>query len=240
MELARRNLAVAFQEANASRLSRIAAQRAAGYGLIVTDRIFDQLAMDDQAQLKSLYPSMKMVPISSVGKILSFQVLDKSTAGNNFGSSIGSALGQATYVDKSIARGSYSATGQLGAALIGAAIGSSLNKAPEQRFLISYGIQTFDGAIKAVVNSSPDGIAAPVGQCVHVPDVTEAEPYLCSDTLVGFLNRAGRLKQDDRELSKTEIGVRIRCKISSVATLMLSQSECSRLNGSPVTSGATQ
>lgn len=234
IERARHTVSKAFSKANIPRLALQAARRATGSGLIVTDTIFQQLTPDDQANLKLLYNAMQVIPQQVVGKIVSFQVINRSNAGSSAGSQLGAALGQAAYIDRSIPSRNYSAVGQIGAGLVGAIIGSSLNKNPEQRYLINYGIELKDGAVKGVTSGSPDGIASPVGQCVFISDVQEAPTYLCADTLVGFLNRAGRLKQNETIANEGGIEIGIKCKVSAVATLTLSPEDCRRLNGEAI------
>lgn len=231
IERASNTISKAFNTSNIPRLALQAARRATGSGLIVTDVIFQQLTSGDQASLKLLYPSMQVIPQQALGKIVSFQVINRSTAGSSSGSQLGSALGQAAYIDRSIPSRNYSAVSQIGAGLVGAIIGSSLNKSPEQRFLINYGVELMDGAVKGVTSASPDGIAAPVGQCVFVSDVKEAPTYLCSDTLVGFINRAGKQRVDGSGVKQSGLETGIKCKVSSVATLTLSPEDCRRLNG---------
>ena len=46
---------------------------------------------------------------------------------------------------------SYLAVGQIEVGLVGAIVGSSLDRSAETRFLINYGVQFMDGSVKAIL-----------------------------------------------------------------------------------------
>lgn len=221
----------AFQIANKPRLALLELRRNVGAYLAVTDHVFGQLTQEDQGQLKLRFPQMKIVPQAGVGKVVSVQVLDRSRQGTSVGAQLGAAYGQAAYIDRSISSRNYSATGQVSAGLIGAIVGSALDKRPESKYLLNYGAQLPDGTITGVIVSSPDGISAPIGQCIFTNDALQAPSYLCSDTIVDFLKRtadAGRSKGDSPPQQRS---AGVKCKISEIATLTLNLEECRRLGG---------
>lgn len=230
VDLARRNILSAFDIANAPRLALLEARKADGSSLLVTQPVFDQLSPEDQGKLKTLYPQMHVVPKDGVGKVVSSQVIDRSQPGSKAGSQLGSLLGQAAYIDRSIPGRNYSVMGQVGAGLIGAALGSTLNARPEEKYLINYGVLLSDGAVKSVLASSADSVAAPAGQCVFVVGVQEAPPYLCGDTLLAFIERSNALavRKGSAERPANKTGVK--CKLP-VGTLTITAEECGRLKG---------
>ena len=231
---ARTNIEAAFVNANKPRAALLAARQNIGKGLIVDDATFNQLDSADREKVRGLYPTMQVIPSRSVGKVISHQVLDKSKPGSTSGSQLGAAFGQSAYIDRSFSQRNYSAVGQLSAGLLGAIIGSSFDKAAEARFLVNYGIELNDGTVKAVLLSSSDGIAAPIGQCVFIADAVEAPSYLCADSIVKFIERVKYTKTGEGSPVKSKAEDQISCKVDSVGAIKLSREDCRRLKGEVV------
>lgn len=231
---ARAYLEAAFIKANKPRVALMAARQNIGKGLTVDEATFTQLDNADREKFRGLFPTMQIMPSKSVGKVISHQIMDKSKPGSTSGSQLGAAVGQSTYIDHSFSQRNYSAVGQLSAGLLGAIIGSSFDKAAESKFLVNYGIELADGTVKAVLLTSSDGIAAPIGQCVFIADAAEAPSYLCADSIVKFIERAKHLKsvEDSPATSKSED--QISCNVDSVGTISLTREDCRRLKGEAV------
>lgn len=221
------NLEAAYRRALSGRAAVFAAQQSNGQLLLVNEAIFVELVLDDREKVRVAQPSMQVVPMHAVGRLVSHQIVDHSKPGTTSGAQLGSAVAQAAYIDQS-RRSNYSAVGQIAVGLVGAIVGSSLDRSAQTRFLINYGIQFMDGSVKAILIGSADGIAAPTGQCVFVGNATEAAPYLCSDTLLEFLQRA---KNRGRDGASGDRGTRIVCKVNGVGAIRLSTDECSKLGG---------
>lgn len=224
---AKANIDSAYLKANSGRAAVTTARQSSGQILLVNEAVFVQLSSDDQEKIRAGQPSMQVVPMQSVGTLVSHQVVDTSRPGTTGGSQLGSAIAQAAYIDQA-RLGNYSAVTQLGAGLVGALVGSSLDRSPQKGFLINYGIKLMDGSVKAILNRSADGIAAPIGQCVFVDDATEAPPYLCADNLVSFLQRARSLNADKGGKGRV---TQIACQVSGVGTIQLSREDCNKLGG---------
>lgn len=223
------NIDSAYLKANSEKAAVTAARLSSSETLLVNEAVFVQLSSEDQDKIRAGQPSMQVVPMQAVGTLVSHQIVDMSKPGTTIGTQLGSAIAQAAYIDQ--ARfGNYSAVTQIGAGLVGAVIGSSLDKSAQKGFLINYGIKLMDGSVKAILNRSVDGIAAPIGQCVFVSDATEAPPNLCADNLVSFLQRAQSLNADKGGRGR---GAQIVCQVSGVGKIQLSRADCSKL-GSPV------
>ena len=231
---ARTNIEAALVNANKPRAALLAARQNIGKGLIVDDAIFDQLDNADRETFRGLYPTMQVIPSKSVGKVISHQVLDKSKPGSTSGSQLGAAVGQSAYIDHAFSQRSYSAVGQLSAGLLGAMIGSSFDKAAESKFLVNYGIELTDGTVKAVLLTSSDGIAAPIGQCVFIADAVEAPSYLCADSIVKFIERVKQMKSAEGSPAKSKSEDHVSCTIDSVGAIKLSREDCRRLKGEVV------
>ncbi len=171
---------------------------------------------------------LEVIELEEVGKIVSSQVINRSTPGSNYGSQLGSSIGQAAYIDQAIAGGSYSAMGQLGFGILGAVLGSSMNTDSQARFIINYGVQVFDGSVKSIQTYTPDESANPIGQCIWAHTLREAPNHLCTDTLVGFLNRIKSFHKENTD----NIVNSVNCRIEKIGSVKISREECSTLNGS--------
>ena len=231
---ARDNIRVAFVNANKPRAVLLAARQNLGNGLIVDEATFNQLDNADRQKFRELYPTMQVIPSKSVGKVISHQILDKSKPGSTSGSHFGGAIGQSAYIDHAFSQRSYSAVGQLSAGLLGAMIGSSFDKTAESKFLVNYGIELTDGTVKAVLLTSSDGIASPIGQCVFVSDAVEAPSYLCADSLVKFIERVKQMKLAEGSPAKSKSEDQVSCKVDAVGTIKLALEDCRRLKGEAV------
>lgn len=224
---AKANIDSAYLKANSGQAAVIAARQSGGQILLVNEAVFAQLSSDDQDKIRIGQPSMQVVPMRSVGTLVSHQIVDTSKPGTTAGSQLGSAIAQAAYIDQARI-GNYSAVTQIGAGLVGALVGSSLDQSAQKGFLINYGIKLIDGSVKSILTRSVDGIAAPIGQCVFVDDATEAPPYLCADNLVSFLQRAMTLNADKGGKGR---GTHVVCQVSAVGAIQLSREDCSKLGG---------
>jgi hypothetical protein len=206
-----------------------AAQRTLGKGLLVNNFVFKKLAVSDQESFNQKYPLMEVFDIASAGKVASYQIINRSIARSDAGSRLGSTIGQAAYIDTAIPSRNYSALGQVGAALIGAAIGESLNRLEEKRFIINYGVQLIDGTIKTIPFATSDESASSVGQCVWTSNISEAPAYICSDTLVGFLGRA-KLSLIAESITAGSLD-QVKCRIGGLGVVAVLADDCKALKG---------
>lgn len=107
--------------------------------LKVSQHIWLEFSNSEKAAILSKFPQVETIPSEAIGVIQSVQSVNRSTAGTSTGTVLGGALGQTLYIDNAL-RGSgsnYSATAQLGAALLGAAMGSTLDSAAQTRFFLT-------------------------------------------------------------------------------------------------------
>lgn len=208
-------------------------QQAMGKGIIVNSYIFKQLTVEDQRKLVQKYPLMDVTDENIVGRINSYQVVNNSIDGDNSGSKLGSLLGQSTYIDGSATSRSYSATGQVGAGIVGALIGGNFNKEAQRRFTITYGVQLIDSSIKTLSLTSSNESASPVGQCVYFESMKEAPYNLCVDSLVAYLGRVKIFAANITGPSLTVAGSieRVRCKVEGLGELSVPRDDCINLKG---------
>ena len=100
------------------------------------------------------------------GTIMSTQLIDRSRQGTSTGAGIGSAIGQSIYIDSTSWR-NYRATSQLAAGVLGAIIGSSIDRRPTTSFQKVYFIRTKDGEVRRIEEQTSDPVLLPVGACLE-------------------------------------------------------------------------
>ena len=121
------------------------------------------------------------VEVSEKGRfarIVYVQPVNESTAGTNAGAQLGSALGQAQYIDKS-SWSNYSARGQLGAAILGGLLGSALDARPQTVYRLVYTLKSGDGSIRVVERVSGSQIHIAPGLCIDTTVFTPVSDELC-------------------------------------------------------------
>lgn len=201
----------------------------------VTEKVWSQFSVSERAAILARDIEIAIVPSTQVGTVQSAQLVNRSTAGTNSGAVMGSVVAQSMYIDNRLRdRGSnYSATAQVGMGILGAALGSSLDRAPVRRFIINYGIQTLDGELAQVLVESGDEFVAPTGRCVYLPSVEPAPSSLCNNDKLAFLSRLSVLGQADPNaiVSEQPTGINVNCRVPAVGLMSLDRSMCSQLNG---------
>lgn len=203
--------------------------------LPVNQKVWDQFSPTEKMDLLIRFPNLELIPIEAIGIIHSVQLVNRSSPGTDAGRTLGSALGQSLYIDRTLrgAGNRYSSTSQLGAAVAGATLGSTLDSSPSVRFIINYGVRTLDGQIREQQVVTSEQITRPVGQCVKLPEVRPAPAQLCSDDKGAFLGRLSALAQTPAGsiLSKEVTGISVNCKIGGVGVMTLERSACQQLHG---------
>lgn len=117
------------------------------------------------------------------GFIIDSQVLNESSTGTSGGATLGSALAQSTYIDRSFRAGSqYSASNQLALGLAGAIVGSSLDRSPVVQYRTRYSIRFADGNIQMTDEVKGDPFRLPVSMCVQYPSLDFSDQTLCLQT----------------------------------------------------------
>lgn len=86
----------------------------------VVQHLWDQFSSEERFSMLSKFPDIAVIPSALIGVINSSQLVDRSTSGTNSGAIVGSALGQATYVDRAFngSGSNYSATAQVGMGIL--------------------------------------------------------------------------------------------------------------------------
>lgn len=118
------------------------------------------------------------------GWIADAQTVDESTPGTTDGAVLGGALGQAAYIDRSFRPGNnYSAGVQVLAGVLGAVVGSAMDRPPTRTFRTRYHVRTEDGSMVVEDQSRSDPFRMPMSTCVELPSLSDSDPSLCSQTI---------------------------------------------------------
>ena len=119
---------------------------------------------------------------SMYGVIIDGQTVDESVKGSMFGSQLGSLLGQSSYIDGALYGNNYSATGQVGAGILGAVIGSTFNKEAQPIFRTRYSVKLADGSIQMTDAVAGSAFRLPLTVCVRFPSLDMSDQTLCTQT----------------------------------------------------------
>jgi hypothetical protein len=169
-----------------------------------------------------------------VGIIQSVQAVNRSTAGTNTGAMLGGAIGGAAYIDRSFrGNNNYSAVNQVGATLLGAALGSLADSGPQARFEFNYAVKTLDGELRETRSRSSDEFARPIGQCVQLPSLTPVASISCITDKLAFLKAlsANVTQQSAEPAVQPEARQTVPCSIAGVGLMTLSRKACQEIGG---------
>ena len=183
---------------------------------------------------------------SSYGEVLDAQGIDESTPGTNGGAALGAAIGNAAYIDRAFKPdNNYSAKTQLAAILLGAAIGSSLDKPAQAQYRFRYAIRLPNGDIEYREITQTDPFRHPPGVCLDLNSLEKTPQSLCA---VGADGLRARFLRDatstslqttpTAEVSTDNIPAEtkksespIQCKPANLATITTTREKCLIING---------
>lgn len=158
-------------------------KRAEAQGVDADQEALANLRKESWTQDKLAVAEARAYSTRRVGRIVDVQIVPHGTPGSNVGSALGSATAQAGYIDNTIlGSGNYSATGQLGAGILGAIIGSAFDQPAESWYAVHYWIN-FGNGPREVPVSSYSPTYAPKGTCVvaYHGKVAVTDPSECKD-----------------------------------------------------------
>lgn len=202
--------------------------------IVVNQQLWNTFPKAEQASLLERFSSIEIVPAESVGVVQSVQTVNRSTAGTRGGAMLGGTLGSAVYIDRAFSgNNSYSATAQVGAALLGAALGSTLDSAPKALFVFNYAIKTADGQLREVRVESGEEFTRPVGQCVRIPSVVQVDAALCSMDKAAFVQKLSAIgtAPADALISRELSGISVNCRVPGVGLMTLEKNACLQMDG---------
>jgi hypothetical protein len=144
------------------------------------------LSEAEKDQIKRKY-DIDITDRNQYGLIVDVQGSNESTAGTNTGAALGQAYGSAMYIDRAFqGTPTYSATNHVSAALVGAIIGSSLDKPPEAKFHFMYTFKDMAGNIIQREQLTDQPFHQPIGMCVSLPTISPVSVNLCENNLEAF------------------------------------------------------
>jgi hypothetical protein len=143
---------------------------------------WDGLSSAERASIQST-KIVEARDVGTYGTIVDNQGVDESTPGTTSGAALGAAMGRAAYIDHAFKpNNDYSAKNQVGATILGAIIGSTLDKPAVQRFHFLYAVKLADGEIKFLDTVQGNAFRHPAGLCVSVPDLAQLPQSVCNYT----------------------------------------------------------
>jgi outer membrane lipoprotein SlyB len=149
---------------------------------MITRPVWKALTTEERNQIEAGYEP-RIVESEGFGMIIDVQSADQSTPGTNGGAALGSAIGSAAYIDRSLRGGNYSAGGNLALGLLGAAIGSGMDRAPTTRFQFRYTVKQGDGEVQYFDEFKSSSFRHSVGVCVLLPDLALISQQVCQQTV---------------------------------------------------------
>lgn len=165
---------------------------------MLTEPVWEALGTDERSQIEAAH-EVRLVPPQGYGTIIDVQGADQSTPGTNAGAAIGGAVASAAYIDNAFRGGNYSAGGHLAIGLLGAALGSSMDRAPTSQFQFRYTVKQGDGEIQYFDEVKSTSFRHSVGVCVLLPSLTLVSQQVCQQTVESarsrFLKTAAAGKQ---------------------------------------------
>lgn len=150
---------------------------------IVRQSVWNGLPEKAREQITRDY-RINLRPDADYGVVMDVQTVDRSTAGSNAGSVIGSGVAQIAYVDRSFSNMNYSPWAQVGFGLLGAIVGSAANTAPVEQYQHFYTIRRGNGELTKTDQTlnSPDRMAP--GTCLQIDGFTQAPQRICEETSI--------------------------------------------------------
>lgn len=219
--------------------------------LKVSEVAWQGLAANDRAVIQQKY-LVEVVGGGSFGVILDNQGADRSTPGTNNGAVLGEAIASASYIDKAIGNGNYSAKNHLGIMLLGGLLGSTLDSKPQNQYQFRYAIRLGAGGVIYQDAFSFEPFRHPVGVCVFLPDISIApDQHLCTQTteslrrahVIQTMQSPGAPPQQNNtsvsiaDTVQSELGTStesvesIHCKVGTLAPVKTSPEKCKIING---------
>lgn len=220
--------------------------------IMVLRPVWQSLTATERASIQKRYV-VDVREATGYGIVIDNQGVDVSSAGTTSGAALGSAIANATYVDRAFSpSNSYSAKTHLAASLLGAAIGSSLDRPAIQQYHFRYAIKMHDGEIvyRESVQSGP--FRHPVGMCLELLTMAPAPQSLCNQTIADVRSTylATQVGTEEAAVSPVsvpetarpqqgsagppQVGDKIDCKLGNLAPVSITPEKCTAIGGRPL------
>jgi hypothetical protein len=187
------------------------------------------------------------------GVILDNQGVNESTNGTTIGANLGGSIANAAYIDNAIKVGNYSAKNQLAVGIIGAIVGSTLDRRPNTQYHYRYAVKLNSGNIKYVDEVTNDPFRHPVGICISVPNIALINQQLCTQSAAILRSMYLESPQTKAPVTLAPVSVTqsenvsanftsdtgtlpslINCKLGTLAPVRTSVEKCELIKGNQV------
>ena len=218
----------------------------------VTQSAWGNLTSGERALIQKEH-IVDLVEAQYFGTIIDNQGVDESTGGTSGGAQLGGAIANAAYIDNALKGGNYSVKGQLAVGLLGALLGSSLDKKPNAQYHFRYAVRLGSGDIAYFDETKSSPFRHPVGVCVSVPNIALIEQSLCTQTPTTLRasympqpalpvyevpppNAASVMERTGTPVSsgETAVPILVSCKLGTLAPVRTSAEKCELIKGSQV------
>jgi hypothetical protein len=209
----------------------------------VSSSAWEALMPAEQAAIKGMH-LVDVRPAGSFGLVIDVQGLDESIPGSNAGSALGSSFAQAAYIDRAFKPGNnYSATNQLAIGILGAVIGSSMNRPTIPQYHLRYALKMGDGEIvyRDTVQSDPFRHAP--GICLDLSSMVPGPQVLCRQTAADIRQQylaATPPASSPIAAATPNVTVppperpaleKVECKAANVAPVVITADQCNAIGG---------
>lgn len=224
-------------------LAVLALSSAHAQTIVVSSQSWEGLSSEERAAIQSRYV-VDTRDGSTYGEIVDAQGIDLSTPGTSSGAALGAAIGNAAYIDRAFKPdNNFSAKTQLAAILLGAAVGSTLDKPAQAQYKFRYAVRMQSGDIEYRDVLQSDPFRHPPGVCLDLTSVQKVPQSLCATGPDGL--RARYLKDatirptppappttteavSSDTLKNDSI---IQCKPANLAAIATTREKCLLING---------
>jgi hypothetical protein len=214
--------------------------------LSVSDAAWNSLAPQERAAIQQAQV-VDVRRAGSFGLVIDNQGVNESTPGTNAGAAIGGAFAEAAYIDRAFKPGNnYSAKNQLAVGILGAIIGSSLDKPAVAQYHFRYALKLSDGEIvyRDSVESQP--FRHPAGMCLDTTSLTPLPQTLCTHTVADlrrlYLTQAVAatpivvappISEPPRpvEAATVDAAARVECKVGNLSPASTTAEKCNLIGG---------
>jgi outer membrane lipoprotein SlyB len=179
---------------------------------------------------------VSVIADDAAGTIIDAQTLNSSDPGTNAGGQLGSAIGSAAYVDNAFKGNdwNYSAKTHLGASLVGAFLGSALDRPPTAAFTTRYAVRTLDGQVKTITQTKDNAFRQSIGVCVTLPDLELTDQSVCGTPAAAPIAvPAMAASQPDTVRPQTVVTSQddVLCKFGVTAPIRTTEDKCNANEG---------
>lgn len=212
--------------------------------LHIQKNIWDDLTIDEKKLISNNY-FVSVVENNRYGKIISSHIENNSYINNNSMSNLGSVVGQASYIDDNW--DNYSAKEQVLAGVLGALVGSALDKKTDINMSVTYTVEFLDGSVKDIRNSQKNSHIYGVGVCLDLHRMKSANSLYCNndhiDDILSELDRnkyndANQILEQNQKYSTVQDNeqenthnITVNCKLGNGAPFTTTKSKCIKVKG---------